>query len=90
VYLAQVIKDKSDVFTDTDPDGFDEECKDEGEELQELMDMSKADNWEMYDFTRDSIWFTMGISMFRTQVCQKAGLRHVPKALLRSFCEVVH
>jgi len=44
VYLAQVIKDKSDVFTDTDPDGFDEECKDEGEELQELMDMSKADN----------------------------------------------
>ena len=45
--------------------------------------------WEMHDFTRDSIWFTMVISMSRTQARQKAGLRHAPKALLRSFCEVV-
>jgi len=46
--------------------------------------------WEMYDFTRDSIWFTMVMSMFRTQARQKVSLRHVPKALLRSFCEVVY
>jgi len=44
--------------------------------------------WEMHGFARDSIWFTMVKSMFPTQVCQKAGLRHAPKALLRSFVKL--
>jgi len=40
--------------------------------------------WDMYDFTRDSIKVTMVIPIFQTRVGQKAGLRHELKALLQS------